>query len=75
VLFNPGVTAEIMPVSDGRAAGDACNPVSTVDRAAVNGHLALINRGVCGFVDADTQRGCSPREKIEPAAATHRGSR
>jgi hypothetical protein len=49
-LFNPGVTAEIMPVSDGGAAGDACNPLSKVDQAAVNGHLAFINRGVCGFV-------------------------
>jgi hypothetical protein len=50
VLFNPGVTAEIMPVTNGGAAGDACNPLSAVDRVAVNGHFALINRGVCGFV-------------------------
>jgi hypothetical protein len=49
-LFNPGVTAEIMPVSDAGAAGDACNPLGKVDKAAVSGHLALINRGVCGFV-------------------------
>jgi hypothetical protein len=49
VLFNPGVTAEIMPVSNGGAAGDACNPLSTADALAVKGHLALINRGVCGF--------------------------
>jgi hypothetical protein len=49
-LFNPGVTAEIMPVSNGGAAGDACNPLSAADTLAVNGHLALINRGTCGFV-------------------------
>jgi len=48
-LVNPGITGEIMPVSNGGAAGDACNPLSTIDRLAVNGHLALINRGVCGF--------------------------
>ena len=48
-LFSPGVTAEIMPVINGGAAGDACNPLGTMDALAVNGHLALINRGVCGF--------------------------
>jgi hypothetical protein len=48
-LFNPGVTAEIMPVSDGGATGDACVPLSSADRVAVKGHFALINRGACGF--------------------------
>ena len=48
-VFNPGVTADIMPVSNGGAAGDACLPLSVADALAVNGHLALINRGVCGF--------------------------
>jgi len=48
-LTNPGVTADIMPVSNGGAAGDACGPLSAVDTLAVKGNIALINRGVCAF--------------------------
>ena len=44
-----GVSGDVMPVSNGGAAGDACVAFSAADKAAVNGNIALINRGVCGF--------------------------
>jgi hypothetical protein len=46
----PGIAADIMPVSNGGVNGDACLPLSAADKLAVNGNIALINRGVCGFV-------------------------
>ena len=46
----PGVSADVMPVSSGGINGDACLPLSTADKTAVTGNIALINRGVCGFV-------------------------
>jgi len=48
-LSSPGVTSDIMPVSNGGAAGDACGPLSAIDTLAVRGNIALINRGVCAF--------------------------
>lgn len=48
-LASPGVTAEVMPVPS-PAAGAGCAPFSALDRAAVNGRIAMIDRGVCGFV-------------------------
>jgi hypothetical protein len=39
-----------MPVSNGGVNGDACLPFSVADKTAVTGNIALINRGVCGFV-------------------------
>jgi hypothetical protein len=50
ILASPGVSADIMPVSNGGAVGDACVPLSAMDRLAVAGNIALINRGVCGFI-------------------------
>jgi hypothetical protein len=47
-ISSPGVTADIMPVS--AAAQDGCVAFNAADKAAVKGNIALINRGVCGFV-------------------------
>jgi hypothetical protein len=55
--FGAAVTATpvaglLMPVvdqADGNT-GLACDPLSTVNRAAVNGRIALIDRGTCAFV-------------------------
>jgi len=49
-LSSPGVSGDIMPVTVNSTAGDACTPLSAADKLAVNGNIALINRGVCGFV-------------------------
>ncbi|WP_321474608.1 PA domain-containing protein [uncultured Paludibaculum sp.] len=50
VLSSPGVTGEIMPVVDTAPnLGLACNPLSAANALAVNGKLALVDRGVCGF--------------------------
>ena len=49
-LGSPGVTGEVMPVLTqipGSAPG--CEAFNTVNAAAVNGKIALIDRGVCGF--------------------------
>jgi hypothetical protein len=51
VLSAPGVTAEVMPVVDqANGTGLACNPLSAANAAAVNGKLAVIDRGTCTFV-------------------------
>jgi len=50
-LSSPGVTAEVMPVVDqSNGLGLACNPLSAANAAAVNGKIALIDRGTCAFV-------------------------
>jgi hypothetical protein len=49
ILGVPGVYGEVMPVTVNNVVGDACNPLSALDAAAVSGKIALINRGVCGF--------------------------
>ncbi|MEJ0084240.1 MAG: PA domain-containing protein [Pseudomonadota bacterium] len=46
----PGLSADVMPVSNGGANGDGCLAFSAADKLAVTGNIALINRGVCGFV-------------------------
>jgi hypothetical protein len=49
-LNSPGVTAEVMPVVDTAPnLGLACNPLSALNTAAVNGKIAVVDRGVCGF--------------------------
>ena len=49
-LDSPGVTGEIMPVFDtAPSTGLACNPLSAADAAAVNGKIAMVDRGVCAF--------------------------
>jgi len=51
VLGSPGVTAEVMPVVDQAPnTGLACNPLSALNAAAVNGKIALVDRGTCTFV-------------------------
>jgi hypothetical protein len=50
ILGTPGVYGEVMPVSPAAATvGEACNPLSAIDKAAVNGKIAFVSRGVCGF--------------------------
>ena len=49
-LTSGGVTADIMPVVDtGSNTGLACTALSAANAAAVNGKLALVDRGTCGF--------------------------
>jgi len=49
IIGTPGFYGEVMPVTVNNVAGDACNPLSALDAAAVNGKIALLNRGICGF--------------------------
>lgn len=50
-LTSPGLYGEIMPVSPAApAVGEACLPLSAIDRAAVAGKIALASRGACTFV-------------------------
>ena len=49
-LSSPGVTAEVMPVVDTAPnVGLACTPLSAANAAAVNGKIALVDRGTCTF--------------------------
>ena len=50
-LAAPGLTGEVMPVVDqpDGTTGLACNPLSAANAAAVNGKIAMVDRGVCGF--------------------------
>jgi hypothetical protein len=45
-----GVAADVMPVVTPTAGGPACGPLTANDARAVKGRIALIDRGVCGFV-------------------------
>jgi hypothetical protein len=50
-LSSPGVTAEVMRVVDTAPdLGLACDPLSTLNAAAVSGKIGLIDRGICTFV-------------------------
>jgi hypothetical protein len=53
-LTAAGVTGELMPVVTPTTAagltGPGCGPLEAADALAVNGRVALIDRGVCGFV-------------------------
>lgn len=50
-LSSTPVAGQLMPVVDqANGTGLACNPLSAVNARAVNGNIALIDRGVCGFV-------------------------
>lgn len=49
-LSSPGVSGELMPVVDTAPnLGLACNPLSAANALAVNGKVALVDRGVCTF--------------------------
>ncbi|HKE96720.1 MAG TPA: PA domain-containing protein [Povalibacter sp.] len=51
-LSDPGLTGEVMPVVDQpNGTGLACTPLNALNAAAVNGKIALVDRGVCVFVD------------------------
>ncbi len=49
-LNSPGVTGEVMQVVDTAPnAGLACAPLSALNAAAVNGKIAVVDRGTCTF--------------------------
>jgi hypothetical protein len=49
-LSAPGVTGEVMPVVPQLGGiGPGCDPFNAVNQAAVNGKVALIDRGICQF--------------------------
>jgi hypothetical protein len=51
-LASPGVTGEVMPVvSQAGGTGPGCEAFNSINQLAVNGKIALIDRGVCAFVD------------------------
>jgi hypothetical protein len=51
-LVPGGLTGEVMPVVDqANGTGLACTPLNAANSLAVNGKIALIDRGVCGFID------------------------
>ena len=50
-IGSPALFGELMPVADQTAgAGNGCEPFNTNNARAVNGRVALIGRGTCGFV-------------------------
>jgi hypothetical protein len=52
-LANPGVTADIMPLVDTTAptgATLACDPIGALAALSIRNNIALVDRGVCGFV-------------------------
>ncbi len=51
LLDTPGLTKQIMPVVDqANGTGLACNPLDETNARAVKNRIALIDRGICGFV-------------------------
>ncbi len=48
-LTSAGVLAQVMPVVTSTGGGPACGPLTANDARAVQGRIALIDRGVCGF--------------------------
>ncbi len=49
-LSSPGVTAEVMPLTNSPSgATQACGPLSSANAAAVNGKIAVVDRGTCSF--------------------------
>ncbi|WP_457445758.1 PA domain-containing protein [Roseateles sp. P5_E4] len=49
-LSSSAVTSTLMPVVDtGTSTGLACNPLSAANALAVNGRIALVDRGTCTF--------------------------
>ena len=50
-LSNPPVAGQLMPVVDQpTGTGLACDPLNAVNRLAVRGNIALVDRGTCDFV-------------------------
>ncbi|KPF43929.1 hypothetical protein IP87_20170 [beta proteobacterium AAP121] len=49
-ILGPSISGQIMPVVEqGAGTGAGCLPFSDANTRAVNGNIALIDRGVCGF--------------------------
>lgn len=52
LLTASGTSGEVMPVVDqANGTGLACTPLNAANAMAVNGKIALVDRGVCGFID------------------------
>jgi hypothetical protein len=50
-LASPGLTGEVMPVvSQLGSTGPGCEAFNSINQLAVNGKIALIDRGVCAFI-------------------------
>jgi hypothetical protein len=49
-ITTPAVSGQLMPVVDqANGTGLACTPLSKNNALAVNGNIAVVDRGVCGF--------------------------
>ncbi len=49
-ILGPSISGQIMPVVEqGAGTGAGCLPLNDANTRAVNGNIALIDRGVCGF--------------------------
>jgi hypothetical protein len=49
-ILGPSISGQIMPVLEqGAGTGAGCLPFNAANTTAVNGRIALIDRGVCGF--------------------------
>jgi hypothetical protein len=49
-ILGPSISGQIMPVVEqGAGTGAGCLPFNDANTRAVNGNIALIDRGVCGF--------------------------
>jgi PA domain len=49
-LSAPGVTGQLMPVVDlPNGNGEACSALSAINKIAVRGNIAVVDRGTCGF--------------------------
>lgn len=50
-ITSTGLSAEVMPVVDQAdgVTGLACDPLNAINKLAVAGKIALVDRGVCGF--------------------------
>jgi hypothetical protein len=48
-LTTAGVLGEVMPVVTATGGGPACGPLTASDARAVNGRIALVDRGTCSF--------------------------
>ncbi len=50
MLASPGVSGQLMPViAQPGGTGPGCDPYNAVNALAVNGNIALVDRGVCPF--------------------------
>ena len=49
-VLGPSISGQIMPVAEqGAGTGAGCSAFNSINARAVNGNIALIDRGICGF--------------------------